>query len=196
MIAALYVQRDGGYYGLPDVDPWDERRDARTYPGPHPVVAHPPCTRWCQLAGLVEARYGHRKGDDGGCFESALASVRCWGGVLEHPAWSAAWTAFDLPNPGSRHGGWQRGICGGWSCSVEQVAYGHAARKATWLYAYGVTELPSLLWGSGQEGTAFIGHNLRGNQKHKRQLGKKEASHTPDSFRAVLMGIARGTEMN
>jgi hypothetical protein len=27
-VAALYVQTDGVYYGLPDVDPWDEQRDA------------------------------------------------------------------------------------------------------------------------------------------------------------------------
>lgn len=26
MIAALYVQTGGAYYGLPDVDPWDEAR--------------------------------------------------------------------------------------------------------------------------------------------------------------------------
>jgi hypothetical protein len=27
-VAALFVERDGAYYGLPDVDPWDkERRD-------------------------------------------------------------------------------------------------------------------------------------------------------------------------
>ena len=46
MIAALYVETNGVYYGLPDVDPWDEARDARLYNGPHPVVAHPPCQRW------------------------------------------------------------------------------------------------------------------------------------------------------
>jgi len=80
MIAALFVDARGCYAGLPDVDVWDEARDARLYPGPHPVVAHPPCTRWCRLAGLVEARWGHKRGDDGGCFASALASVRRWGG--------------------------------------------------------------------------------------------------------------------
>ena len=26
-IAALYVETGGAYYGLPDVDPWDEARD-------------------------------------------------------------------------------------------------------------------------------------------------------------------------
>ena len=29
MIAALYVQKNGCYFGLPDVDPWDEERDAQ-----------------------------------------------------------------------------------------------------------------------------------------------------------------------
>ncbi len=54
MIAALFVQTGGVYFGLPNVDPWDVKRDARQYAGPWPVVAHPPCSRWCRLAGLVE----------------------------------------------------------------------------------------------------------------------------------------------
>ena len=82
VIAALFVEQGGVYYWRDDVDPWDEERDARKYAGPHPVVAHPPCSRWCQLAKVNEARYGHKVGDDDGCFESALASVREWGGVL------------------------------------------------------------------------------------------------------------------
>ena len=45
-IAALYVETGGWYFNLPGVDPWDEALDARAYPGPHPVVAHPPCQRW------------------------------------------------------------------------------------------------------------------------------------------------------
>lgn len=99
MIAALFVDPRGCYAELPDVDLWDERRDAREYPGPHRVVAHPPCSRWCRLAGLVQARWGHRIGDDGGCFRSALAAVRKWGGVLEHPAYSKAWAAHGLLAP-------------------------------------------------------------------------------------------------
>ena len=104
MIAALYVEHNGVYSGLEGVDCWDEERDARLYPGPHPVVAHPPCSRRCRLAGLVEARWGHRRGEDGGCFAAALASVRRWGGVLEHPAHSDAWAAHDL-NPPPTGGG-------------------------------------------------------------------------------------------
>lgn len=92
-LAALFVQAGGHYFGLDGVDLWDEARDARTYKGPHPVVAHPPCTRWCQLAYIVQKRYGHKVGDDGGTFAAALAAVRRWGGVLEHPAFSYAWPA-------------------------------------------------------------------------------------------------------
>src|SRR6266542_1132660 len=54
-VAALYVDPNGVYASLPDVEVWDEARDARLYAGPWPVVAHPPCARWCRLAGFVEA---------------------------------------------------------------------------------------------------------------------------------------------
>jgi len=50
MIAALYVEKNGCYFGLDGVDPWDEERDARKYDGPYPVVAHPPCQLWGRMA--------------------------------------------------------------------------------------------------------------------------------------------------
>src|SRR5882672_11456300 len=100
MVAALYVARDGAYWNLPDVDPWDAERDARLYAGPWPVVAHPPCERWGRYwHGGPSARIRRMKGDDGGCFAAALAAVRKWGGVLEHPADSHAWRAFSLNRP-------------------------------------------------------------------------------------------------
>lgn len=191
-IAALFVHSNGIYFGLNGVDPWDEKRDARLYNGPHPVVAHPPCSRWCRLAGLVEARWGHKRGDDGGCFASALRSVRRFGGVLEHPAYSDAWRAFDLPVPG-RHGGWQRGLCGGWSCHVEQGRYGHPAKKATWLYAYR-TELPSLKWGSTPDTASTALVSWCGNYTNKfdkrPRVSKAAAAATPTEFRDVLIGMA------
>ena len=193
MIAALYVETGGVYYGIDGVDPWDVERDARLYAGPWPVVAHPPCSRWCRLAGLVEARWGHKRGDDGGCFAAALDAVRTWGGVLEHPAYSDAWAAFDLPRP-SRHGGWQRGLCGGWSCHVEQCRYGHVAKKATWLYAFG-TDLPTLEWGSSldTESEALVswcGNRVRSGESRPR-VGKAVASRSPLAFRDVLIEMAR-----
>lgn len=212
MIAALFVDPRGCYAGLPDVDLWDVKRDARLYAGPWPVVAHPPCSRWCRLAGLVQARWGHKKGDDGGCFESALASVRRWGGVLEHPAYSDAFHYFGLPIP-HRGGGWQRGLCGGFSCHVEQFHYAHRAKKATWLYAFGCVP-PPLIWGPTPDAavTAYVGHEVGENIKRRKskapalvswcgnhvasgeqrpRLGKKEANATPAAFRDALLEIAR-----
>ncbi len=202
MIAALYVQKNGCYSGLDGVDPWDEQRDARLYRGPHAVVAHPPCSRWCRLAGLVEARYGYKRGEDGGCFASALASVRKFGGVLEHPAYSDAWAAHGLTPPPTGEGWHAADFQGGWACYVEQWRYGHAAKKATWLYVFGV-ELQSMRWGRVNEhrGHALISftrnrYGLIGRAKHdpndkRRRLGPREASASPPEFRDVLVNMAR-----
>lgn len=201
MIAALYVETNGCYFGLPDVDPWDIHRDARKYDGPHPVVAHPPCARWCKLAGFVDHVYPGRfkKGDDGGCFAHALASVRRWGGILEHPEGSAAWDHFGLITP-PKGGGWVVADWeGGWTCSVEQGAYGHKARKATWLYACHV-DLPSLRWGKAPGDyawTSYLEYNTdEGRRRATRtgivqRLSKKQRAATPHAFRDLLVRIAR-----
>ena len=195
MIAALFVDT-GGVYFAPGFDPWDEARDARLYAGPHPVIAHPPCARWCRLAGLVEKRWGHRRGDDGGCFAAALAAVRRWGGVIEHPAWSDAWAHFGLPQP-SRSGGWAGSLFDpGYSAHVEQGRYGHPAKKATWLYVCGVRPelLPELLWGHEPDSertrywVSWCGNATRGQVRPR--LGKKAALATPPEFQAVLQGLA------
>jgi len=187
MIAALYVQRGGCYWDVPGVDPWDEERDARLYAGPHPVVAHPPCHLWVNFAALNFKRYGgehNRPGNDGGCFKAALASVRQWGGVLEHPASSNAWPAHGLARPTGH--GWSACIDGGWVCEVWQSAYGHKARKRTWLYAFGARP-PELDWRRAP-GTAQVGWFDR----IKPSLSKRDASATPPAFRDALLAIARG----
>ena len=194
MIAALFVETNGVYFGLPDVDPWDESRDARLYSGPWPVVAHPPCARWCRLAGLVEARWGHKRGEDGGAFASAIDAVRRWGGILEHPAFSDAWPVFGLLVPPIT-GGWVQDLWGGWSCYVEQGRYGHPAKKATWLFASGCKNLPELKWGHNpdQKSEALVswcGNHTRADEKRPR-VGKKKAAETPVEFRDILLDIAR-----
>lgn len=177
MIAALFVEPGGVYYGLYGVDPWDRERDARLYTGPWPVVAHPPCERWSQLAHIHKHKPGLHIGADDGCFASALTSVRVWGGVLEHPKGSAAWDAFRLSRPTRS---WTRDISGGWVTEVEQGNYGHRAQKATWLYAFGV-DPPSLDWSSRPGKTRVDFMSGRG----------KERSRTPIPFRDLLLSIAR-----
>jgi len=188
-VAALYVDPKGAYAGQPGVEVWDEARDARRYLGPWSVVAHPPCSPWSCLAPVNQARYGHKVGEDGGCFAAALASVRRWGGVLEHPAMSRAWARFGLPAP-SR--GWSRWLTDpGWVCEVSQRAYGHKATKRTWLYYVGSAPPPDLDWSSPPPAAMVSWLNNHGGPDLPR-LGKREAKATPPGFRDLLLRIARG----
>lgn len=65
-VAALYVDPRGPYPKL--VAEWyDAARDARTYEGPLPVVAHPPCGdelvmfwRWARARAVLDSR-GRRR---------------------------------------------------------------------------------------------------------------------------------------
>lgn len=191
-VAALYVQADGCYVGLPDVDPWPEARDARKYAGPHRVCAHPPCARWCRLAALVESRGGPMRGDDGGCFAAALASVRAWGGVLEHPAWSDAWPCFGLLEP--TYGAWTRSLYRAreWVTAVDQHWYGHRAPKPTWLLYVGDTPPASLdPRRAAVTGVWTSWASTRTRPPGVQVMGKRERSATPAAFRDVLLSIAR-----
>lgn len=203
-IAALFVEKGGSYYGIPYVDPWDEYRDARLYSGTMPVIAHPPCQRWGKFwAGqpLWIKRTGERKvkGDDGGCFKSALENVRRCGGVLEHPANSHAWDYFELRKP-PRKGGWiVADEYGGYTCCVEQGRYGHYARKPTWLYAVR-TALPELRWGVSEPVFPDWAIKKHGIEYCKRagelafKGGGKDSHiriHTPPEFRDLLIMLAR-----
>lgn len=192
-VAALYVEKNGVYSGLEGVEVWDEERDARLYAGPCPVVAHPPCARWGSLAFVNQAMHGYRVGDDGGCFEAALASVREFGGVLEHPAKSLAWSHFNLPAP-SRDGWAQSFDDPGWTTEVSQVTYGHRARKRTWLYYIGPE--PARLDWRDAEGECIVGDLWHGEGRRKGRgdrprMYQREALATPPAFRDVLLAMAR-----
>lgn len=198
MIAALYVETNGVYFGLDNVDPWDEARDARLYTGPYPVVAHPPCQRWGRFwHGSTAKPHQFQMGDDGGCFAAALASVRQWSGILEHPADSHAWEWFGLAKP-PRAGGWIQADECGWTCCVEQGHYGHISRKATWLYAVG-TSLPELIWGSSGQRIHPTALERYGYEKARRigmvaMVGGKDKTKirnaTTPEFRDLLLSIA------
>lgn len=202
-VAALYVITDGPYFGLADVDPWDEKRDARAYPGPHPVVAHPPCARWGSYwHGCKPEGHPGRgvRGDDGGCFEAAMTSVRRHGGILEHPAHSYAFKYFELetPEPGQQWcfaGPVQRDAfydLESWVVEVEQGHYGHRARKKTWLYAVGKRP-PDIILGPSDK----TGQIDRLKPRHYKcrgvveRLSHRERAATPVPFRDYLLDYAR-----
>ena len=200
MIAALYVENGGVYYGLADVDPWDEDRDARRYTGPHPVVAHPPCKRWGRFFhGSTAKPHQFRVGEDQGTFAAALTSVRNYGGVLEHPADSKAFAWFGLPLPIRCRGWTEPDKFGGRACYVEQGHYGHDARKKTWLYAVGI-EYPELNWTEGEQRLHPVALERYGYAKARRigmvaMVGGKDKEkirdRTPIAFRDVLLNMAR-----
>ena len=188
-IAALYVEAGGCYYGLDGVDPWDEARDARLYAGPHSVVAHPPCDRWHLLSAVNHKRWGYTINEDGGCFKAALEAVRKWGGVLEHPAESRAFRMHGIPEPA--RGRWQRTLDGDWVTEVNQSAYGHRARKRTWLLYCGDTMPPTLDW-TDKRGTHRVGVGWAADSvRPLPHMAKSEALATPEPFRDLLIGMAR-----
>lgn len=117
-VVALYVDPRGPYPGLV-TDWYDEKRDARTYTGSLPVVAHPPCGPWGRLRHLS-------KHDDPQHGIDAVSVVRRLGGVLEHPKDSKLWGACQIPRPDEPADAW-----GGFTIRVNQVDWGHPCVKPT-----------------------------------------------------------------
>lgn len=183
-VAAIFIDPEGPYPSL-GLDCWTLERNALEYRGKYPVIAHPPCNLWTNLAFVNYKRYGgrHNKpGNDGGAFAFALETVRRCGGVLEHPAFSRAWKAYGLLPPAKK--GWNRVAPREWVCEVWQSAYGHKARKRTWLFYSGKKPLEAN-WDRPQ-GT----HQCGWFDRIKPTLGKKEASRTPLAFAKYLTALA------
>jgi hypothetical protein len=119
------------------------------------------------------------------------------GGVIEHPEASHAWRASGLLAP-PRSGGWvAAGDFIGFTCCVEQGHYGHAARKATWLYAARLAALPTLKWGAAPAGVRLDqGFNSKAERARAvktgvcQRLSKRQRSATPEAFRDLLLAIA------
>jgi hypothetical protein len=117
---------------------------------------------------------------------------------MEHPEGSHAWRAFGLAMP-SRGGAWiNADLEGGWTCCVEQGAYGHRARKATWLYACHA-ELPSLKWGKTEGDFVRLEDGFHSAEERRRaiktgacqRLSARQRAATPIQFRDLLLEIAR-----
>jgi hypothetical protein len=198
-VSALFVRSDGPYPSLV-ADWWDgsDGRDAREYAGPNAVVEHPPCARWGRFWWSA-GDHGQLRGDtgpgnDGGVFETAIAHLRRWGGVLEHPADSAAWPRFGILRPSE--GGWSRSLLrpDEWVAVVDQHAFGHRARKRTWLVAVGAQVLPVLpvlrhrVYVASGPG---ISRTAESRALHGVELmGKRERELTPPAFAELLVQIA------
>jgi hypothetical protein len=186
VIAALYIDEHGPYPKLAGVDAWGVSRDARLYDGAAPVVAHPPCGPWGAFAHLCKSPE-----QDPALAIRAVDQVRKHGGVLEHPRRSRLWRHAGLPLPGE-----PADAFGGITIEVDQVEWGHAAHKRTWLYLVRVPD-------DAIEAPPFVGraptHDLmggRGRNANTNRGGKMEASkekrrRTPVLFAEYLVRLAR-----
>ena len=189
-VAALFCRADSIYKTMPGVDVWDAERDATAWPGGAPVVAHPPCRTWGTLAHLFEHPPGERE-----LAPWAVAQVRRWGGVLEHPAKSRLWPELGLPALG------RRDEFGGWTLAIHQSDFGHRAQKKTRLYIVGCSPLdvPSLPIVLGQP-THVISQNrtLPGGVRLRKGMPgwrpdctEAEQEHTPPALASWLVEVAR-----
>lgn len=166
-VAALFVQPRSHYVAL-GCECFDLARDARNYRGPHPVVAHPPCRAWGRLAHMAKPRADER---DLAWF--ALATVRAFGGVLEHPSASKLFEA--LPRPG------ERDMCGGFVLPVLQSWWGHRAPKRSLLYVCGIEprDIPSMPFELGEPAGRI------------ERMCRQERERTPLAFATWLVELAR-----
>lgn len=187
-VAALYVDPVRGPYPQIDgVDIWGQAdarnpvgpldRDARTYDGPHPVVAHPPCGPW----GKFRWRYAGGEGSRD-CGPRAVEQVRAYGGVLEHPQGSRLWQRCGLPQPG-------RSDAHGWCIEVAQHDWGHPCDKPTWLYVVGTDTAPPLLHYQNPPTHCMV--RRRDNAHNRPELPKRQRHLTPFLMAWWMVATAR-----
>lgn len=182
-VAVLFARSDSIYKTMRGCDVWDIDRDARKWGGGAPVVAHPPCRAWGALRYFARPRPDEKE-----LALFAVAQVRKFGGVLEHPRASTLWPVAGLPKPG------ERDEFGGWTLEVMQSWWGHRAEKATRLYIVGVepgaVDIPLPLY----EATHVVSpsQNIRkGHPSYRPQLRKAEREHTPPALAVWLVALAK-----
>lgn len=181
-VAVLFARADSIYKTLPGTDVYDIDRDARTWPGGAPVVAHPPCRAWAGLRFHAKPREGEKD-----LAHFAVQKIREFGGVLEHPLKSTLWPAANLPPTGNRDA-W-----GGWTLVIHQNWFGHRAQKATRLYIVGCepADIPVMPLRLG-EATHTVGlWSGRNKAACRPSITKSEYEGTPPELAIWLVELAR-----
>lgn len=129
----LYVKQQSNYFKL-DVECYDQVRNALSYSGKEPVIAHPPCRLFSRLKRFAKAPACEKI-----LAYSAIATVRVNGGVVEHPNGSSLFADMNIPLDGSRD------AYGGYVRRVFMSDFGAKFKKDTLIYIVGVEpgNLPS-----------------------------------------------------
>ena len=180
-VAVLFARADSVYKTLPECDVYDMERDARTYDGPYPVVAHPPCRGWATLRHHAKPR-----ADERNLARLAVALVREFGGVLEHPHRTTLWEAQRLPAVG------ERDAFGGFTVVVDQNWFGHRAQKRTRLYVVGCGPLdaPKMPLQLGEASHTVGLWSGRDRTTCRPSIAKHEYEHTPPELARWLVDLA------
>lgn len=181
-VAVLCAATDTAYKSIPECDVFDKSRDARSFTGGMPVIAHPPCRSW-------SAFLRHQSKPEAGERELAfwcIEQVKLNSGVLEQPAHSHLFAAAGLPLPGDRAGP-------GVTICIDQNWFGYVQRKRTWLWFSGVRPPPlprSAMW-------AYWSPPPKHGRSWAASLSGRKRSETPPALArwlvdAVICGAACG----
>ena len=187
-VAVLFAMKDSIYNQYAECDVYDKERNALSFCGDLPVIAHPPCRAWGRLRSFAKPEPGEKE-----LAFFALEMVRKNGGVLEHPESSKLWEEANLPF------GLNTDDFGGWTLKVDQFWWGHKARKRTWLYICGIerryVSYP-IRFDAIQYTVSTTMNRGRKHFKPKPTISKRDRSATPKLFAEWLIDLAKKTSNN
>lgn len=182
-VAALFVREDSIYKNFPEIDCYDIKRDARSYSGSLPIIAHPPCRAWGKLKHFAKPRP-----DEKDLARFSIKKIRELGGVLEHPYGSTLFKELFLPKPGNYD------PYGGFTLELDQYHFGHKAQKKTWIYINGINpnEVPVIPKLNGEAQFVVSSSKYRkGDEGYRKRITDKERESTPLKFANFLFEIAK-----
>jgi len=176
-VAVLFAMKDSNYNKFSECDVYDIERDAKSYNGNLPAIAHPPCRLWGKLR-----RFSTAPEEEKELAVWAVGMVRKNGGVLEHPSGSKLWIECGLPE------GNEKDRFGGYTIVIDQFWFGHRAEKRTKLYICGTKDIPEIPFKMGYP-TRVINTRKRGLKR--KEVTKRERSATPEDLARWLIETAK-----
>lgn len=174
-ISILFCNEDSIYDTL-NVATYKKSNDYTNFPGQTSIIAHPPCQQWSRMRSFSKP-----------CIKDkilapiALAFVRKYGGVLEHPNGSLLWKIMNI-NRSSKVDKY-----GGYTISVDQKWWGHPCKKSTLLYIVGcpIKDLP--IMPISFDATEY---SIGNSNKSIKEIPKAKRSNTPVRFARWLIQVA------
>ena len=171
-VAILCASTKSAYHRMTGVEVYDLNRDALTFPGGMPVVAHPPCRAWSKYCDHQAKPAPGEKELGLWCCEQ----LRRWGGVLEQPSGSKLFKAACFPGPQEMKGDL-------WTIEVWQAWWGYPMMKKTWLCFCRVRRAECVV--------PFRLHHSGGDHRREQLMSHKQRSETVPAFAEWLVNLAR-----